>query len=141
MVLTLLILIVIVCWGIWGFAEKMALRHGTPWQTLFVSLVFKSIFSLPVIFLVFYLIAGPGGFSIKYSVWLWMLGAVFTNGVAIILIRFALQRWGAGIVIALTSAYPVVTTALAFIFLGESLSLAQIFGVGITTLGVIFLEF
>lgn len=139
--LIFLIAVVIICWGIWGFAEKMALRQGTPWQTLFVSLALKTFFSLPVIALIFYFIAGSQGFSIETSVWLWMLGAVLTNGVAIILIRFALQKGGAGIVVALTAVYPVVTAILAFIFLGEYLSAVQIAGVGITTLGVIFLNF
>ena len=31
----LLILAVILTWGVWGIAEKMALAHGNPWQTLF----------------------------------------------------------------------------------------------------------
>jgi drug/metabolite transporter (DMT)-like permease len=48
-----------------------------------------------------------------------MLIAVFTNGVAIIVIRFVLQKWGAGIVIALTAVYPIVTMILAFVFLKE----------------------
>lgn len=138
---TLLMLVIIICWGIWGFAEKKALEHGTPWQTLFASLVFKTVFSLPLITLIFYFIAGSQGFFIKQQVWLWMLIAVFTNGVAIIVIRFVLQKWGAGIVIALTAVYPIVTTILAFVFLKEHLAPTQIFGIGITTLGMIFLNF
>jgi len=139
--LVFLIFIVIICWGVWGFAEKMALRRGTPWQTLFASLVFKTVFSLPIITLVFYFISGRQGFIIDGAVWLWMLGAVLTNGVAIILIRFALQRGGAGLVIALTAVYPVITAILAFVFLGEYLSLFQVSGIAIITLGVIFLNF
>lgn len=137
---TLLMVVIIICWGIWGFAEKKALEHGTPWQTLFVSLVFKTIFSLPLITLIFYFIAGAEGFSIKQPVWTWMLVAVLTNGVAIIVIRFVLKKWGAGIVIALTAVYPIVTTILAFVFLKEHLALNQIFGIGVTTLGMIFLN-
>lgn len=137
----LLMAIVIIGWGIWGFAEKKALQHGTPWQTLFASLVLETAFFLPVITLIFYFLAGPQGFFIESSVWLWMLVAVFTNGVAIILIRFALQRGGAGIIIALTATYPIVTMILAFIFLKEYLSPMQIVGIGITTLGVVFLNF
>lgn len=139
--LILLIFIIIICWGVWGFAEKMALKQGTPWQTLFVSLVIKTFFSLPIIALIFYFISGSKGFVINNFVWLWMFGAVLTNGVAIILIRFALQRGGAGIIIALTSIYPVVTALLAFVFLGEYLSLFQIAGIAVATLGVIFLNF
>lgn len=137
----LLMAIIIVGWGIWGFAEKKALQHGTPWQTLFASVVLKTIFSLPIITLIFYFLAGRSGFFIKYPVWLWMFIAVFTNGVAIILIRFALRRGGAGIIIALTATYPIVTTILAFIFLKEYLTLIQLIGIGITTLGVVFLNF
>ncbi len=136
-----LMIVIIICWGIWGFAEKKALQHGTPWQTLFISLALKAIFSLPVITLIFYFIAGPQGFVIKSSVWTWMLVAVLVNGIAIILIRFALQRGGAGIIIALTAVYPIVTTVLAFIFLKEHLTLIQLSGIGVTTLGVIFMNF
>lgn len=138
--LTILIAIVVICWGIWGFAEKMALRHGTPWQTLFVSLVFKTVFSLPVIILIFYQTAGPEGFFIKMPVWFWMFIAVFTNGVAIIFIRFVLRKQDAGITIALTAIYPIVTTILAFIFLQEYLTINQFAGIGITTFGVILLN-
>jgi len=138
--LALFIAIVIVGWGVWGFAEKKALQHGNPWQTLFASLVLKTVFSLPVITLIFYFLAGIQGFSIKQSVWLWMLLAVFMNGIAIILLRFALQRGGAGVIIALTAAYPIVTAILAFIFLREHLALTQLFGIGITTAGVMFLN-
>jgi len=137
---TLLMVVIIICWGIWGFAEKKALEHGTPWQTLFASLVFKTVFSLPLIALIFYFIAGPQGFFIKQQVWLWMFIAVFTNGVAIIVIRFVLKKWGAGIVIALTAVYPIITMILAFVFLKEHLALTQVFGIGITTLGMIFLN-
>jgi len=138
--LAVLIAIVIVFWGLWGFAEKKALEHGTPWQTLFVSLVWKTIFSLPVITLMLYFLEGLPGFNIKIPVWTWMLVAVFVNGVAIVLIRFALKKGGAGMVIALTSVYPIVTAILAFVFLGERLSVAQYAGIGITTLGVVFLD-
>ncbi len=138
--LILLIAVVVVFWGIWGFAEKKALQYGTPWQTLFVSLIWKTIFSFPVITLMLFLNKGISGFSISNLVWLWMLVAVLTNGVAIVLIRFALKKGGAGMVIALTSVYPVVTAVLAFIFLKENLTLMQYLGIGITTAGVAFLD-
>ncbi len=138
--LIFLIISVVILWGLWGFAEKKALQHGTPWQTLFISLFWKTVFSFPVIALILYLDKGVPGFSISKLVWLWMLVAVFVNGVAIILIRFALKKGGAGIVIALTSVYPIVTAILAFVFLKEYLTLTQYLGIGITTLGVIFLD-
>jgi transporter family protein len=138
--LLLLIAAVIVFWGLWGFAEKKALEHGTPWQTLFVSLVWKTIFSLPIITLMLYLDKGASGFSISRLVWLWMLVAVAVNGVAIVLIRFALKKGGAGIVIALTSVYPIITALLAFMFLKEHLTLTQCAGIGVTTLGIVFLN-
>jgi transporter family protein len=138
--LIFLIAVVIIFWGLWGFAEKKALEHGTPWQTLFVSLAWKTIFSLPIITLTLYLNKGISGFSISKLVWFWMFVAVATNGVAIVLIRFALKKGGAGIIIALTSVYPIVTAILAFIFLNERLSFMQYAGIGITTLGVVFLD-
>ncbi len=137
----ILIIVIIICWGIWGFAEKMALQHGTPWQTLFASLALKTIFSLPIITLIFYFLSGSEGFFIEIPVWTWMFIAVLVNGVAIIFIRLALQRGGAGIIIALTATYPIVTTILAFVFLKENLALTQFLGIGIITLGVIFLNF
>lgn len=138
--LILLIAIVIVFWGLWGFAEKKALEHGTPWQTLFVSLAWKTVFSLPVITLMLYFNEGSRGFSINKLVWFWMIISVLINGVAIILIRFVLLKRGAGIIIALTSIYPVVTAVLALIFLEEFLTTTQWTGIGITTLGAILLN-
>jgi transporter family protein len=138
--LVLLIIVVIISWGLWGFAEKKALEYGTPWQTLFVSLFWKTIFSLPLITLLLYINENLQGFFINKLVWFWMLISVIFNGVAIVLIRFVLLKKGAGIVIALTSVYPVITALLALVFLRETLSLIQWAGIGITTLGVVLLE-
>lgn len=130
----------IVGWSWWALAEKKALECGTPWQTLFVSLLLKTLIAWPLAALFLYRTGGVTAFSVSPNVWMFVFAAVLVNGIAIILLRFLLQKQGVGLTIALTETAPIVTTILAFLFLGEMLSLMQVFGIVLTTVGVVLIS-
>jgi transporter family protein len=131
-----LIAAVILMWGVWGIAEKMALAHGNPWQTLFAFLVCSAVAFTPVAAYFLYKFNGKTGFQINKWVWIWALIAVATNGLAVIAFRYALLREGAGLVVALTAAYPIVTAIISTIFLKESLGWVGYLGIILTCAGV-----
>ncbi len=114
----------------------MALFHGNPWQTLFAFLTVSALAFMPVAAFFLYKLHGREGFQISKWVWLWALVAVATNGLAVIAFRYALLREGAGMVVALTAAYPIVTAVLSTIFLKESLGWVGYLGIIITIFGV-----
>jgi drug/metabolite transporter (DMT)-like permease len=136
--LDLLLAVIIVSWGIWAFAEKKALHYGSPWQTLFASLLIKTVIALPILAFFLRTRGGPAGFAIGGRVWFWMLVALITNGVAIVILRFIFQKGGMGKAIALAETYPIVTTLLALVFLGETVTLQQSLGI-LVTIGGIYL--
>jgi transporter family protein len=131
-----LIAAVIVMWGIWGIAEKMALFKGNPWQTLFAFLSWSALVFTPTVAYFLYKFHGKLGFQINKWVWLWAFIAVASNGLAVIAFRYALLREGAGMVVALTAAYPIMTAILSTIFLKESLGWVGYFGIILTCFGV-----
>jgi len=131
-----LILAVILTWGIWGFAEKMALGHGNPWQTLFAFLVCSAVAFTPIAAYFLYKFNGKTGFQINKWVWIWALVAVASNGLAVIAFRYAMLREGAGLVVALTAAYPIITAILSTVFLKESLGWVGYLGIILTCAGV-----
>jgi len=131
-----LIAAVIVMWGIWGIAEKMALFKGNPWQTLFAFLSWSALVFTPTVAYFLYKFHGKLGFQINKWVWLWAFIAVASNGLAVIAFRYALLREGAGMVVALTAAYTIMTAILSTIFLKESLGWVGYFGIILTCFGV-----
>ena len=131
-----LIAAVIVMWGIWGIAEKMALFKGNPWQTLFAFLSWSALVFTPTVAYFLYKFHGKLGFQINKWVWLWAFIAVASNGLAVIAFRYALLREGAGMVVELTAAYQIMTAILSTIFLKESLGWVGYFGIILTCFGV-----
>ena len=123
-------------WGVWGIAEKMALAHGNPWQTLFAFLTWSAVAFTPAAAYFLYKFNGKTGFQINKLVWVWAFVAVASNGLAVIAFRYALLREGAGLVVALTAAYPIVTAIISTIFLKESLGWVGYLGIILTCAGV-----
>lgn len=131
-----LITAVILMWGIWGLAEKMALFNGNPWQTLFAFLAWSAVVFTPAAAYFLFKFHGKESFHINKWVWIWAFVAVLSNGLAVIAFRYALLRGGAGMVVALTAAYPVITAILSTIFLKESLGWVGYLGIILTCAGV-----
>ncbi len=138
--MTFSIILVIVFWGVWGLIEKLALSYGSPWQTLFIFLLWTAVLFLPFGVLMLWKNQGRAGFKIKKWVWFWILVAVFSDLVAILALRFALLGGSTGIVMATTAVYPLITVILSVIFLNEKLSRRQYRGIMFVCLGLFLLS-
>jgi transporter family protein len=135
-----LVILIVLFWGVWGFVEKLALLSGTPWQTLFTFLFWTALLFLPFTLTMLYKKQGWKGFKISRWVWFWIFFAVITDLLAVLAMRYALLRGPTGIIIAVTAIYPLVTVILSRIFLKEKMSDWQYAGVGIVCLGLFLLS-
>ncbi len=138
--MAILIILIIVFWGIWGFAEKVALLSGSPWQTLFAFLFWTAVFFLPFTVIMLWKKQGRGGFKILPPIWIWIFVAVLSDLVAVLALRYALLKGPTGVVIAVTAVYPIITVALSVFFLKEKISKWQYIGILIVCSGLFLLS-
>ncbi len=111
-------------WGVWGFTAKLAVREiglqALFWGQLASTLIFPLYFLVFKDMLPFKIDAAGIGWGLATGA----LGALGT------LILYALLRAApASVVIPMSGLYPVITVALAYIFLHEEISLTRILGV------------
>ncbi len=132
---TLLVLGTIIFWGLWGFFSKLAVQRIGLQMALF-SYIMSLLVMIPYLFFANQLTplrTDLGG--IIYGV---LAGA--SVGVASIFIYTLLGTKPAGITIALTSIYPIVTLILSMIFLKETLSLTQGLGFVLALIALVLLS-
>lgn len=125
----LLAILVILLWGLWGFFSKIfAMRVGwapaLAWIYI-VSSVFAVVFLFQKLSFKLDLINGV----------VLGLGALSTTLAGIIFYRLLTLQPG-GVVVALTSLYPLVTIILGYLFLHEGLTIKQGIGIAFALLGM-----
>lgn len=114
----------IVFWGLWGFFSKLAVQRIGLQMALF-SYLMSLLVMLPYLIFTNQLLplkTDTGG--IIYGI----LAGLFV-GLASVLFYTMLGKHPAGLVVAVTALYPMVTLFLSMIFLKETLTLTQ--GVGL----------
>ena len=125
------ILVYIVCSGIWSVLAKFAsARLDSPTQT------FVAVFSASVVVAAF----AVRGFR-------WQSGSGMAaataggilGGIASLAFYEALRQAPASVVVPLGSLYIVLAVMLAYLFLGESIGLRQIAGIGCGFLAIVLL--
>ena len=133
---TLLLIFSTILYGVWGYANKLAVDSSHPFSVQWM-------YSVPIV--------------IMLPVWFW-LGAqaapeTNTNGNALLygviagvagagaslLFYFALQTTSGSVATALTGAYPLVTLALAVAFGSESFDLRKLIGIAVIIVGIFIL--
>ena len=122
----------VLCWGLWAFLPKLALKGATPSAVFVVEALGAVAFGALAFFLadrVFH----PLGALFAFSA-----GIVGYLGV-FLFIRLAKDRH-IGPAAAATSLYPVVTVILSAVFLKERLSLTQLAGVGLALVAVVLIS-
>ena len=109
-------------WGLWGVFTKVATQQLGPEVAYLLGMVGY----LPVLAI---LLFETGG-KIPWQPWGWAaaVAAGMSTGFALYFFFRALHGGAASVVVPLTSLYPVVTVALSWVFLRESLSLRQMIG-------------
>lgn len=122
-------LISVLFWGGWAFFGKLALRHADWAEVSFV-------YGVVTVLLFGIVLAMPGRQSFAWT-HAWPLAATAGCGaLGLITFYLALDRGKASSVVPLISVYPLITAALAVVFLDERLSALQLAGIGCAILGV-----
>jgi uncharacterized membrane protein len=119
-------------WGGWAFFGKLSLRHAGWVEVSFV-------YSAAAVILFGALLLGRArvGFGGAH-VWALVASGV-CGALGLVTFYVALDRGSASTVVPLIGAYPIVTAALAIVFLGESLTPIQIGGVICAVGGVVLI--
>lgn len=127
-------LLALVCFGLWGFFPKMAVRYINPKS----ALIYEVMGGL--------LVAAVTWFSMSRGIEHDLKGvmpAFITGIVGYVGMFFFLHAVGLGkvaVVASLTAVYPVVTILLAAIILKEQINSVQYAGIFMAIVGVILLS-
>ncbi|MBK8020196.1 MAG: EamA family transporter [Chloroflexi bacterium] len=132
-----LLAVTTILWGVWGFANKVAVTQAHPFHV-------QWIYSLPLALLIplWYFLgrSQQPDVVLTPSVVLWAAGSGLAAAAAFALMLFAMQEASATSVVAMTAAYPVVTALIAYFTGMEKLTLGQVVAVLIIIAGVILFE-
>ncbi len=109
-------------WGLWGVFTKVATQQVGPEGAYILGMAGY----LPVLAILLYETGG----KIPWQPWGWAaaVAAGMSTGFGLYFFFRALHGGAASVVVPLTALYPVVTVALSWIFLRESLSPRQMIG-------------
>lgn len=126
--------IVMVGWGVWGFFAKIASHSINPFDSVFYTMLgWVCTVGILTLFR-----------GVSFPVW--ERGALLSFMVGIIaslvFIPFilALSKGKASMVVTVTALYPLVTILLAFLFLHETITVRQGFGILFALLAVILMQ-
>jgi bacterial/archaeal transporter family protein len=133
---TLLLVLSTLLYGVWGYANKLAIDNAHPFSVQWM-------YAAPMLLLLplWYWLgaqAAPAtntnGAAILYGVLASLAGAA-----ANLLLYFALQTTSGSVATAVTGAYPLVTLALAVLFGSEGLDARKLVGVVVIVAGILIL--
>lgn len=118
--------IAIFCYGIWGFAQKFAIKTMSPLMVqLCVAYVYSSL--APVVFL--YMKSTGVPMEWNTSGIIWSTVAVLSGIFGSLALLTALQSSAAGLTSSIASTYPLITLVLGVVFLGEIITVQKFMGV------------
>lgn len=128
-------LIVILLWGIWGFAAKVAISDIGLQAIFWISVISD-------ILIVLYLLISNQFFPLRLEEKGIMYSIIsgITGGIAIILFYILLKKYHASIVLPLTSLYPVVVVILGILILKEKITYLNGIGVVLALISIYLLS-
>lgn len=127
-------IIVMVGWGFWGFFSTLASRSMGSYEAVMYSFLGSSVV---VVAMMIYK-GFPSGVSAGGAIAAFLVGVIAT--LSFIPYVIALSRGKAAVVVPLVALYPIVTIFLSFLFLQETLTARQFFGVVLALLAVALLS-
>ena len=127
------IAITFICWGLWGFLPKFALRYMGPMDVMLHEVIGALAVGLGLLLWL--------GFKVKWHPTgsAFAIGAGMVNYIGILCYLYALRAGPVSITVVLTALYPILTIVLAYFFLGEVLTLKQLAGIGFAMVSVVLL--
>lgn len=123
----------LILWGGWSFLPKMALRTLTPDGVLFYEAIGNIIVTVPVLFF----LKGKLERNKKGMIITGCASAL--NIIGILAYFYALQMGPVAIIVTITAMYPVITLALARVFLGERMNRLQLLAVALALAAIALL--
>jgi drug/metabolite transporter (DMT)-like permease len=127
------VIIALLCWGFWGIFDKKALGQSRSQDVIIIHYVLHGV-QIPIIIAI--LNAIQPGWHLNGHVMFWSGLAAITYAVATIAYLTAMGKSDASYVLGTSACYPVISTALAVLFLGEKLIVGRLIGAAIVCLGV-----
>ena len=130
---SLLVLISVLGWGLWGIFDKLAVRTLHPTSIMLANEIINLAF-LPVYYTIWKR-AAPD------QVWVardlaWVFASYLGCMAASIAYTFAIRDAEVSKVIGLTSTYPAMTLVLAAVFLREEITIQKVIGIGFIVVGM-----
>jgi drug/metabolite transporter (DMT)-like permease len=135
--LNVLVLITILCWGIWGILDKKALE-GSNSRDVMLMLYSTYVIQLPIFGIWLH---STLGWHLKPELFLWTGIAAVTYTIAAIAYLTAMDLSEASYVLGITASYPIILQFLAVLVLGEQLVTMRIFGAALIGAGVFAIGF
>lgn len=127
-------LLCLLLWGLWGFILKLAYQNLSWIETYMLSSIASFVVML---FVVSY--HGMGSLKLDNYTLTAIVAGLLGGGGYIFFIK-ALEHGKASIVIPLTALYPAITVILAYILLGEKLSIQQTIGIVLAVIAAFLLS-
>jgi len=128
------VVVTLLVWGVWGVLTRVA-SASLGWRdTTAIAALGHMLFAISYIFLSR---AQVAQLTTTWSVAFMAGGLGFLGALTFYV---ALNLNPSPVVIVATSLYPVVTLVLSYLFLGDSLSLRQIIGVGFALIALILIS-
>ena len=113
----------LLCWGLWAFFPKLALRSISPAGSVFYEGVGVMLTSIAVVWLL-----GPRLSGSLQGITYALLTGIFGT-IGLYFFFKAVETGPISVISSLTALYPVVTVTLAVVVLHESLRPRQILGI------------
>jgi transporter family protein len=129
-------LMALVVWGFWGFLPKVAVNSLDP-KTAFIYEVMGGVATGVIVFFIFK--PELGGVALAGVIPSVLTGVAGYIGLLCFL--YALRGGKVSVIAPLTALYPVVSLALAIIFLKEKVSPVQITGIILAVVSVFLISY
>ncbi|MDW8084065.1 MAG: EamA family transporter [Candidatus Caldarchaeum sp.] len=129
-----LVLVTLLVWGIWGVAARLA-SSALGWRdTMAVAAIGYMVIAVTFIF------ASRAQVLPQGPVWLLALAVGSLGFIGTLTFYMALNLNPSSIVVVATSLYPIVTLALSFLLLGETITPRQAVGVALALAALVLIS-
>ena len=126
----------LLAWGLWGFFPKIALNFLDPKAAFVFEVIGGAITGLTAFLILRPRLAGAEIRGIIPALLTGMLGYL-----GLLCFMYAVREGKLCIIAPLTALYPVITVALAMIFLKEKINIVQLAGIILALVSVILISY
>jgi transporter family protein len=126
----------LLAWGLWGFMPKLAVNFLEP-KTAFMFEVLGGVVTGLFVFLIFQ--PQLAGAEIRGVIPALLTGVL--GYVGLLCFMYAVREGKLCVIASLTALYPVITVALAMIFLREKINIVQLAGIILALVSVILISY